>query len=100
MKKTLALCTPIPEKQMEYIKEQCDITICGELKHGKGNTRNRRSQCDQRSRSGIILYTWKKPCCSCRIYNRTYDRSCKKTDIELYRIIQGRTCRRTYGRHL
>ena len=37
MKKTLALCTPIPEKQMEYIKEQCDITICGELKHGKGN---------------------------------------------------------------
>ena len=37
MKKTVALCTPIPEKQMEYIKEQCDITICGELKHGKGN---------------------------------------------------------------
>ena len=37
MKKTMALCTPIPEKQMEHIKEQCDITICGELKHGKGN---------------------------------------------------------------
>lgn len=37
MKKKLALCTPIPEEQMEYIKEQCDITICGELKHGKGN---------------------------------------------------------------
>ncbi|MDD3402466.1 MAG: NAD(P)-dependent oxidoreductase [Hespellia sp.] len=37
MKKTLALCTSIPEKQMEFIKEQCDITICGELKHGKGN---------------------------------------------------------------
>lgn len=37
MKKKLALCTPIPEKKMEYIKEQCDITICGELKHGKGN---------------------------------------------------------------
>lgn len=37
MKKTLALCTSIPEKQMEIIKEQCDITICGELKHGKGN---------------------------------------------------------------
>lgn len=37
MKKKLALCTPIPEKQMEYIKEQCDVTICGELKHGKGN---------------------------------------------------------------
>lgn len=37
MKKKLALCTPIPEKKMEYIKEQCDVTICGELKHGKGN---------------------------------------------------------------
>jgi D-3-phosphoglycerate dehydrogenase len=37
MKKKLALCTPIPEKQMEYIKGHCDVTICGELKHGKGN---------------------------------------------------------------
>lgn len=37
MKKSLALCTPIPEKQLEFIKEHCDITICGELKHGKGN---------------------------------------------------------------
>lgn len=37
MKKKLALCTPIPEKMMEYIKEQCDVDICGELKHGKGN---------------------------------------------------------------
>lgn len=37
MKKKLALCTPIPEKQLEIIKEQCDVTICGELKHGKGN---------------------------------------------------------------
>jgi D-3-phosphoglycerate dehydrogenase len=36
MKKKLALCTPIPEKQMEFIKEHCDVTICGELKHGKG----------------------------------------------------------------
>lgn len=37
MKKKLALCTPIPEKYMETIKEYCDVTICGELKHGKGN---------------------------------------------------------------
>ncbi len=37
MKKSLALCTPIPEKMMEIINEQCDVTICGELKHGKGN---------------------------------------------------------------
>ncbi len=33
----MALCTPIPEKELEFIKEHCDITICGELKHGKGN---------------------------------------------------------------
>lgn len=37
MKKKMALCTPIPEKMMEFINEQCDVTICGELKHGKGN---------------------------------------------------------------
>lgn len=37
MKKKLALCTSIPEKKLEIIKEYCDITICGELKHGKGN---------------------------------------------------------------
>ncbi|MFV0361480.1 MAG: NAD(P)-dependent oxidoreductase [Suipraeoptans sp.] len=37
MKKKLALCTPIPEKQMKFINQMCDVTICGELKHGKGN---------------------------------------------------------------
>lgn len=37
MKKKLALCTSIPDKQLDIIKESCDITICGELKHGKGN---------------------------------------------------------------
>ena len=37
MKKTLALCTQIPEKILQSVKEQCDITVCGELKHGKGN---------------------------------------------------------------
>jgi D-3-phosphoglycerate dehydrogenase len=36
MKKKLALCTPISEKQMEFISSHCDISICGELKHGKG----------------------------------------------------------------
>lgn len=35
--KKIALCTPIPEKKMEFIKQHCDVTICGELKHGKGN---------------------------------------------------------------
>lgn len=37
MKKKMALCTPLPEKRMKEISEYCDITICGELKHGKGN---------------------------------------------------------------
>lgn len=37
MKKKLALCTPIPEKILQSVKEQCDITVCGGLKHGKGN---------------------------------------------------------------
>lgn len=37
MKKKLALCTPIPENKLNFIKEYCDVTICGELKHGKGN---------------------------------------------------------------
>ncbi len=37
MKKKLALCTPIPEKKLKEIESFCDISICGELKHGKGN---------------------------------------------------------------
>lgn len=37
MKKKMALCTSIPKKQMEIIEKECEITICGELKHGKGN---------------------------------------------------------------
>lgn len=27
MKKKLALCTPIPEKILQSVKEQCDITV-------------------------------------------------------------------------
>lgn len=37
MKIKMALCTAIPEKEMEFINEHCDVTICGELKNGKGN---------------------------------------------------------------
>ena len=37
MKKKMVLCTKIPEKRMQEIEEYCDITIAGELKHGKGN---------------------------------------------------------------
>lgn len=47
MKRKLALCTPIPEAQMAWIRENCDLTICGELKHGKGNVTEEmvRSEC-------------------------------------------------------
>jgi len=37
MKKKLALCTAIPDALLEEIKQSCDVTVCGELKHGKGN---------------------------------------------------------------
>lgn len=36
-KKKMALCTPIPETKLDVIRAYCDIMICGELKHGKGN---------------------------------------------------------------
>ncbi len=35
--KKMALCTPISEELLAPIREQCEITVCGELKHGKGN---------------------------------------------------------------
>lgn len=37
MKKKLVLCTQLPEKRRQEIEEFCDITVAGELKHGKGN---------------------------------------------------------------
>ena len=37
MKKKMVLCTKLPEKRMQEIEKYCDITIAGELKHGKGN---------------------------------------------------------------
>lgn len=37
MKKKLVLCTQLPESRKKEIEEFCDITIAGELKHGKGN---------------------------------------------------------------
>jgi D-3-phosphoglycerate dehydrogenase len=44
MKKKLALCTPIPEMKLSFIQEYCDVTICGELKHGKGNVTEERTR--------------------------------------------------------
>jgi D-3-phosphoglycerate dehydrogenase len=37
MKKKLVLCTKLPEARMKQLEKNCDITIAGELKHGKGN---------------------------------------------------------------
>lgn len=37
MKKKLVLCTQLPENRRKEIEEFCDITVAGELKHGKGN---------------------------------------------------------------
>lgn len=37
MKKKLVLCTQLPDNRLEEIKKLCDVTIAGELKHGKGN---------------------------------------------------------------
>lgn len=36
-RKKMALCTPLPEAVLEEIKKSCDVIICGELAHGKGN---------------------------------------------------------------
>ena len=36
-KKRLVLCTQLPKKRYKEIEEYCDITVAGELKHGKGN---------------------------------------------------------------
>lgn len=33
----MALCTPIPEDKLQELREYCEVTVCGELKHGKGN---------------------------------------------------------------
>ncbi|MGI6071040.1 MAG: NAD(P)-dependent oxidoreductase [Blautia sp.] len=37
MKKSMVLCTQLPKKRLEEIEKYCDVTIAGELKHGKGN---------------------------------------------------------------
>jgi len=37
MKKKMVLCTRLPENRLAEIKEYCDVTEAGELKHGKGN---------------------------------------------------------------
>jgi len=55
MKKKLALCTPIPEKQMAFIEQNCDITICGELKHGKGNAKEEQTRTECMNHEIVVL---------------------------------------------
>jgi D-3-phosphoglycerate dehydrogenase len=35
--KKMALCTPLSEEALSEFRKSCDITVCGELKHGRGN---------------------------------------------------------------
>lgn len=55
MKKKLALCTPIPEKLLQLIREQCEITVCGELKHGKGNVTEEMTREECRGHELVVL---------------------------------------------
>lgn len=55
MKKKMALCTPIPEKKLAIIKEYCDISICGELKYGKGNATEEQTKEDCIGHEIIVL---------------------------------------------
>lgn len=55
MKKKMALCTPIPEKMLEEIQQQCEITICGELKHGKGNVTEEQTREECKGNELIVL---------------------------------------------
>ena len=55
MKKKLALCTPSPEKIMEQIKEYCDVSICGELKHGKGNVTEEMTRDECKGHELVVL---------------------------------------------
>ena len=73
MKKKLVLCTQLPEKRRQEIEEYCDITIAGELKHGKGNVTEdmTREECkgyeivvlgDESCGYSSFLYTGAQPC--------------------------------------
>jgi D-3-phosphoglycerate dehydrogenase len=53
--KKMVLCTPLPEKQLSFIKEYCDITIAGELKHGKGNVTETRTKTECQGHEIVVL---------------------------------------------
>lgn len=54
-KKKMVLCTRLPEKRMKEIKEYCDITIAGELKHGKGNVTEAQTREECRGYELVVL---------------------------------------------
>ena len=53
--KKMALCTPLPEKELEKIRKICDITVCGELKHGKGHVTEEMTREECRGNEIIVL---------------------------------------------
>ena len=55
MKKTMALCTRLPEEELEKLKETCDITVCGELKHGKGNAPEEQTREECMGKEMVVL---------------------------------------------
>ena len=42
--KKLALCTALPEKDLEIIKQTCEVTVCGELKPCEDMCKNNREE--------------------------------------------------------
>ncbi len=54
-KKKMALCTPIPEHRLAAIREFCDVTICGELKHGKGNVTEEQTRAECTGYELVVL---------------------------------------------
>lgn len=55
MKKKLVLCTGLPDKRRAEIEEYCDITIAGELKHGKGNVTEEMTREECRGYEIVVL---------------------------------------------
>jgi Phosphoglycerate dehydrogenase and related dehydrogenases len=55
MKRKMALCTSIPKNKMDIIEQICDITICGELKHGKGNATEEQTRTECMGHELVVL---------------------------------------------
>mgnify|MGYP004544041105 FL=1 len=55
MKKKLVLCTQLPKNRMEEIEKYCDVTIAGELKHGKGNVTEEMTKAECEGHEIVVL---------------------------------------------